>query len=201
MEWISILKCPVTGRELRLLNKNEIKALNQKTLWQVDGTPMNEPIMNALTTVDGAFIYPIIQGIVLLLKDLAVVDNENRVSVEVLGADKKLVRDFYDKKGWHVTKKGDYADADIFEDLRPISSEYITKCHNRVSRYLKTSGKYLLDAASGALQFKDYLQYSANYEYRVCVDLSFQGLLECKRKLGDRAICLLCDLTNLPIKE
>lgn len=201
MEWISILKCPVTGSGLRPLEKAEIKSLNQKPLWQVDGTRMNQPILNALATPDGGFIYPIIQGVVVLLKDLAIVDNEDRVSAEMLGADKKLVKEFYDNKGWHVTEKGDYADADIFEDLRPIASDYIKKCHNRVSRYLKTSGNYLLDAASGALQFKDYLQYSANYKYRVCVDLSFQGLLECKRKLGDRAICLLCDITNLPIRE
>lgn len=200
-EWISILKCPITGSDLRLLEKNEITALNQKPLWQVDGTPMREPITNGLTTTDGEFIYPIIKDIVLLLKDLAVVDNKKRISAAALDADKKLVRDFYDKKGWHINEKGDYADADIFEDLRPISSEYIRKCHSRVSRYLKPSGKYLLDAASGALQFQDYLQYSANYEYRVCVDLSFQGLLECKRKLGNRAICLLCDITNLPVKD
>lgn len=58
-----------------------------------------------------------------------------------------------------------------------------------------------MDAASGALQFEDYLQYSENYDYRICVDLSLQGLQECKRKLGDKAICLLCDMTNLPVKD
>src|SRR5690606_28316549 len=118
-EWISILKCPITGSDLRLLEKNEITALNQKPLWQVDGTPMREPITNGLTTTDGEFIYPIIKDIVLLLKDLAVVDNKKRISAAALDADKKLDSDFYDKKGWHINEKGDYADADIFEDLRP----------------------------------------------------------------------------------
>jgi ubiquinone/menaquinone biosynthesis C-methylase UbiE len=77
----------------------------------------------------------------------------------------------------------------------------LKKCHDRVGRFLNPSGKYMMDAASGALQYEDYLQYSANYKYRVCVDLSFQALSEVKRKLGDKALCVLCDMTKMPFKD
>ena len=113
-----------------------------------------------------------------MLPDLALVDSTEKILGDSLSDDKKLVKNFYDNRGWHTTEKGDYEDADIFEDLRPFAQEYLTKCHNRVSRYLHPKGTYLMDAASGALQFKDYLQYSENYTYRICVDLSFQGLQE-----------------------
>ncbi|MFZ1529713.1 MAG: class I SAM-dependent methyltransferase [Ferruginibacter sp.] len=205
MEWISILKCPVTGKSLRQLTAEEISGLNQKfsagALWQSDGKPMTTEIREGLVTDGGAYIYPIINGIVLLLPDLAIVDAKEKILGDTLSEDKKLVKNFYDSRGWHTNEKGDYEDADIFEDLRPFAQDYITKCHNRVSRYLNPSGKYMMDAASGALQYEDYLQYSANYQYRICVDMSFQGLSECKRKLGDKAICLLCDMTNLPVKD
>lgn len=205
MEWISILKCPITGKDLRALGKDEISSINQKIsaqqVWQADGKLMTDAIEEGLQTIDGSYIYPIMKGIVLLLRDLALVDSKDKVLGDSLSDDKKLVKNFYDDRGWHTTEKGDYEDADIFEDLRPFAQDYITKCHNRVSRYLNPGGKYMMDAASGALQYEDYKQYSANYQYRICVDLSFQGLSECKRKLGDHALCLLCDMTNLPVKE
>ncbi len=205
MEWISILKCPISKNDLRALRADEVAALNQKVaaqqLWQTDGKLMSNEIQEGLIALDGSYIYPIAKGIVLLLPDLALVDSKDKILGDSLSDDKKLVKNFYDNRGWHTTEKGDYEDADIFEDLRPFSQDYLTRCHDRVSRYLNPSGKYMMDAASGALQFKDYLQYSANYKYRICVDLSFQGLAECKRKLGDKALCLLCDMTNLPVKD
>jgi ubiquinone/menaquinone biosynthesis C-methylase UbiE/uncharacterized protein YbaR (Trm112 family) len=205
MEWINILKCPITGKNLRQLTAAETEQLNAKILnqevWQTDGKLMVQPITDGLISIDHSYIYPIAKDIVLLLPDLALVDTEEKILGDSLSDDKKLVKNFYDNRGWHTTEKGDYEDAEIFEDLRPFAQEYLTKCHNRVSQYLHPKGTYLMDAASGALQFKDYLQYSENYTYRICVDLSFQGLLECKRKLASKALCLLCDMTNLPIKD
>lgn len=205
MEWIRILKCPVTGQDLRMMSPDEIAEVNRKItgnqVWQVDGKPMQETITEALVNMDGSYLFPIVKGVILLLTDLALVDSKDKILGDSLSDDKKLVKNFYDDRGWHTTAKGDYEDADIFEDLRPFAQEYIKKCHDRVSRFLNPSGKYMMDAASGALQYEDYLQYSQNYDYRICVDLSFQGLSECKRKLGDKAICLLCDMTRLPVKD
>ena len=205
MEWIRILKCPVTGQDLRMMLPEEITEVNRKInnhhVWQVDGKPMQETITEALVNTEGSYLFPIVKGVILLLTDLALVDSKDKILGDSLSDDKKLVKNFYDDRGWHTTAKGDYEDADIFEDLRPFAQEYIKKCHDRVSRFLNPSGKYMMDAASGALQYEDYLQYSKNYDYRICVDLSFQGLSECKRKLGDKAICLLCDMTRLPVKD
>lgn len=205
MEWISILKCPVTGQDLRRVSEDELSVINGKIasaqVWEADGKLMETRLKDALMAVDGSYLYPILEEIVLLLPDLALVDSQKNILANSLSDDKKLVKNFYDNRGWHTTEKGDYEDADIFEDLRPFAQDYLNKCHQRVSRYLNPTGKYMMDAASGALQFKEYLQYSEHYEYRICVDLSFQGLMECKRKLGAKAICLLCDMTNLPVKD
>lgn len=205
MEWISILKCPFTGNDLRLLQPSETEEINRKIaegqLWQADGKPVPGPISEGLISVKGDYIFPIIKGIVLLLKDLALVDSKDKMLKNTISADKQLVKDFYDEKGWFANEEGDYEDAVIFEDLREVSKEYIKKCHDRVNRYLNPTGTYMLDAASGALQFPDYLQYSANYKYRICVDFSFQALSEAKKKLGDKGICVLCDMTNMPFKD
>lgn len=201
MNWVSILKCPISGADLRLLKDEEIAVLAEQSLWQVDGERLAEKMENGLITIDSKYIYPIINEVILLLKDLAIVDSPSKALGQGISEEKKLVKNFYDSRGWLTTERGDYEDADIFEDLRPVSSEYLKKCHDRVNRHLKQSGEYILDAASGALQYEDYLQYSANYSYRVCIDLSFRGLIECKRKLGSKAICILGDITNLPIRS
>ncbi|HZE84856.1 MAG TPA: class I SAM-dependent methyltransferase, partial [Puia sp.] len=205
MEWINILRCPFTGSDLRALEAGEIEALNKKIanglIWQADGKPIGTTLTEGLISVKGDYIFPIIRGIILLLKDLALVDSKENVLKDTISADKQLVKNFYDEKGWFANDEGDYEDAVIFEDLREVSKEYIKKCHDRVNRFLNPKGTYMLDAASGALQFPDYLQYSANYKYRICVDFSFQALSEAKKKLGDKAICVLCDMTNMPFKD
>jgi SAM-dependent methyltransferase/uncharacterized protein YbaR (Trm112 family) len=205
MEWIDILRCPVTSKDLRILSVDEINDLNKKissgNIFQADGAIFSGSLEKGLITVDGSYIYPIINEIILLLKDLAIVSDPSRIIKDTLNADKKLVQDFYNKRGWHADEEGNYEDAVIFEDLRDVSKEYIKKCHDRVSSFLNPSGKYLLDAASGALQYDDYRQYSEKYKYRVCVDLSFQALCEVKKKLGEKAICVLCDMTKMPFKD
>ena len=205
MEWISILKCPLTGQDLRLLQVQETDKFNEKIaagqLWQADGAALPVNLQKGVITPDGRFIYPIINGILILLKDLAIIDSPANKLTDTLSDEKKLVKNFYDQQGWVKNEQGNYQDAVIYEDLREVSSVYIRKCHERVSRFLNPSGKYMLDAASGALQFSEYLPYSSHYTYRVCVDLSFQALSEARLKLGEKGIYVLCDITNLPFKS
>lgn len=205
MEWIQILKCPVTGSDLRALTPEEIRQLNEKIaaggIFQADGKPVTLTLEKGLISQKDGFVYPIISEIVILLKDLAWVDSKEKVRQDLISADKQLVKNFYDEKGWFQNEEGHYEDGEIFEDFREVTKDYIKKCHDRVNRYLNPSGTYMVDAASGALQFQDYLQYSAGYKYRICVDFSFQALKEAKRKLGDKGLCVLCDMTNMPFKD
>jgi hypothetical protein len=143
------------------LKPEEISSLNQKIaggkVFQADGKSFTESIEKGLISVDNAYIYPIIKEIILLLRDLAVVDSADKIIKDTISDDKKLVQDFYNKRGWHTDEAGNYEDAVIFEDLRDVSKEYLKKCHDRVGAFLNPSGKYMLDAASGALQYEDYL--------------------------------------------
>src|SRR5262249_11462139 len=83
---------------------------------------------------------------------------------------------------------------------RPVASDYVHKCRLRINEFIPPGGKYLLDAASGPVQFPEYITYSSHFEYRICVDLSFAALRQAKKKLGEKAVCILADITNLPLK-
>ena len=113
---------------------------------------------------------------------------------------KQQVREFYDQIGWSQEEDGNYQNA-RYEDLRPVSSEYIHKTRLRVNQHLAASGKFLLDAGSGPVQYPEYLTYSENYQYRVCADISITALQEAKKRLGAHALPVVADVANLPFKE
>ena len=112
---------------------------------------------------------------------------------------KQEVRDFYDEIGWQQEDDGLYQNA-RYEDLRPVSREYVHKAHLRVNRYLPSSGRFLLDAGSGPVQWPEYLTYSENYRYRLCVDISITALKEASEKLSGRGLYVVADIANLPFK-
>ncbi len=110
---------------------------------------------------------------------------------------RQQVREFYDQVGWSQAGEGLYQNA-RYEDLRPVSREYIHRCHLRVNRHLAPSGKFLLDAGSGPVQWPEYLTYSENYQYRVCADISMTALLEARKRLGAKGLMVVADIAALP---
>lgn len=112
---------------------------------------------------------------------------------------KQKVQAFYNQVGWQQLGEGLYQNA-AYEDLRPVSSEYIRRCHQRVSRHLQPTGRFLLDAGSGPIQYPDYLAYSQDYQRRVCVDISVLALQEARKRIGEHGLFVVADVANLPFK-
>lgn len=118
-------------------------------------------------------------------------------------ADSKIqqdVRRFYDAIGWQQVSEGVYQNAQ-YEDLRPVSREYIHKCHLRINRYLRHSGKYLLDAGSGPIQYPEYLTYSDGYQYRVCLDISIVALKDARERIKTHGLFVVADIAHMPFKD
>jgi len=90
---------------------------------------------------------------------------------------------FYNSIGWQV--EGEITeDAKRWEDLREYAKEYVSKCRLRLLKHIPSTGKNLLDMASGPIQYPEYLTYSKNFEKRYCVDLSLAALELAEKKLG-----------------
>jgi SAM-dependent methyltransferase len=113
---------------------------------------------------------------------------------------KNQVRDFYNSVGWKQIGDGVYQNA-RYEDLRPVSREYIHHCHLRVAKFLPKSGDYLLDGGSGPIQYPEYLEYSKGYKYRVCLDISSLALKEARERLGEGGLYVVGDIARLPFKK
>ncbi len=113
---------------------------------------------------------------------------------------KQDVRKFYDQIGWQTESDGFYQNA-RYEDLRPISADYIYKCHMRINRHLIRPGQFLLDAGSGPIQYPAYLTYSEGYTYRLCVDISFLAMKEARKRLGSKGLYVVADVANMPFRS
>jgi len=113
---------------------------------------------------------------------------------------KKNVREFYNQVGWKLVDESLYQNAQ-FEDLRPVSRDYIHRCHLRVKKHLSPEGRYLLDAGSGPVQYPEYLTYSEDYHARVCMDISIVALQEARKRLGDHGRYVVGDIAHLPFKS
>ena len=112
---------------------------------------------------------------------------------------KQKVREFYDEIGWQQEEGGNYQNT-RYEDLRPVSREYIHKTRLRVMNGLVPTGRLLLDAGSGPVQYEEYKTYSQGYQRRVCLDISIQALREARTRIGDHGLFVVGDLANLPFK-
>ena len=110
---------------------------------------------------------------------------------------KQQVSAFYDQVGWQMEADGQYQNA-RYEDLRPVSAEYIHNCHLRINRHLAPTGKYLLDAGSGPVQYAEYLTYSKGYQRRVCADISLVALTEARQRLDEHGLYVVTDVAHLP---
>ncbi len=112
---------------------------------------------------------------------------------------KQQVSEFYNQVGWQQTDEGCYQNA-RYEDLRPVSREYIHRCHLRILRHIAPHGRFLLDAGSGPVQYPEYLEYTRHYQRRVCADISILALQEARKRLGNHGLYVAADIANLPFK-
>ena len=207
MEITAILKCPISGSDLSFVNEKCLKELRGQIekgeLRHLAGGPVRMHLKNALSSSDGQFIYPVDDGILTLLPSLAIVrtDHAQAMSCPQLAFETESVMRYYDEIGWIPNKDGIIEDVGRFDDLRPVSREYIHRCHLRVGKHIPGRGKYLLDVASGPVLYPEYVAYSEGYDNRICMDISIAALRAAKGKLGDKGIYILGDITNLPLKN
>lgn len=109
------------------------------------------------------------------------------------------VRTLYEDVGWKEVAADVSFDAQTGEDLRPVARAYLSATRRRVLRHLPASGDRLLDMASGPIQYPEYLEYSSNFNTRVCVDLSQRALDMARSKIGSHGEYLCGDFFELQI--
>jgi len=193
----AILLCPISRRPLSLLNDNEMRDANSA----IAGGRLRHADADARPLAGGAFgtpdrkvLYRIEDDTACLLAELAITANHD---AKVRDRDSTGVQRFYDEYGWIKNQTGSYNDTADFTDMRAVTAYYSRACNRRITRQLR-SGRYLLDAASGAIPHQDYIRFSARYDFRICLDFSITAMREAKAKLGNKGLYVLGDITCRP---
>jgi hypothetical protein len=203
----AILKCPITGDDLEFADADTINELHAdivaKTLLHLDGSPVGTAFDAFLKSQKSQIYYPIRDNVFMLLSNFAIVNEteRERYAAQLTPFATLALMRFYDQIGWKRTASGVFHDADINEDFRAVSRRYIHDCHLRVNDYLPPRGRYILDIASGPIQYDEYLTYSKNFAKRICCDVSFEALRAAASRIGDNGIFIQCDITNIPLKD
>jgi SAM-dependent methyltransferase len=201
-----ILRCPVSKLPLKAVVAEQLNQINRRILngdlRHLDGTTVQRPLNEAWISGDGQLAYAIEDGISMLLAPFAIVLHpEKNVSQYRLREEKAVVQNWYNEYGWKTGEGGACLDSLAFGDYRPVVQEYGHKTHLRPLKYLRGKGKYILDVASGAVPQPEYLDFSVGFEKRICVDLSYLALQQARKKLGDKGIYIVGDITNLPLQD
>lgn len=204
---IDHLQCPITHTPLRWMTPEQLADLDAAVLrgsaHHLDGTAVAGPSTAALVNQDASLVYRVEDGILMMLPIKALATDPRVISRfgHSHRPEKIAIQYYYDQVGWKAHENGEFEDAIAWEDLRPVSADYIHKCHLRVNRYLKPVGKYFLDAGSGPVQYPEYLTYSQGYKHLICMDISLRALHEARRRIGARAILILGDITRIPFRS
>ena len=200
---LGALRCPLSGEPLHLLAAAELAVLRDELAagsWlHSDGSEVSSPLTAALRAETSPIVYRVEDEIACLMPSLAIQPAAKAAGMS-LPEEKRQVQEFYDSFGWLKAADGVFNDTAVFTDRRTRARAYQLRCNERIGRHLDR-GRFLLDVASGPIPHSEYLEFSRNYERRVCVDFSIRALREARSRLGDRGVYILGDITCLPLAD
>ncbi len=199
MDYSGLLRCPITGHELTIIEHHNFKSSSLPAELEGYGQ-----LTHGLTDQSSQYFYPIFQDIILLHEQYATYIGSGNDSRQSMSFDKKRVFDYYNEVNYKIKDAlRIYEDSPKWVDFRAVSSKYLKKSFSKASDFYPAEGKYLLDIASGPIGLTEYMELSASYEYRVCVDISINALIQAKinmDKAGKKGIYICGDITNIPLQ-
>lgn len=199
MDFLNILICPITYNELKLVGSKDFKDyLLPEEFDKFDS------LSQGLVDNSRHYFYPIFDGILLLHQQYAVFIGDGIDSRKDMSFDKKRVFDYYNEINYKVKDSFKiYEDAQKWLDFRSVSINYLKNSFNKAARFYPPNGKFILDIASGPIGLNEYLNLSNGYEYRICIDISINALIQAKinmEKARKRGIFICGDITKIPLQ-
>lgn len=200
MEFITHLICPITKNGLELIDKERFSDFKLPDIFESFGR-----LTKGLIDKSHQYFYPIFEDIIVLHEQYAIFIGDSRDAREEMSFDKKRVFDYYNEVNYKLKDSLKiYEDSPKWVDFRDVSTKYISNSFTKAARFYPSHGKYFLDIASGPIGLTEYMSLSEGYEYRICVDISINALIQAKENIGragKKGIFICGDITNIPILD
>ena len=200
MNYLELLQCPVTGNELLPV---ELKDLRKFNITFDPGKFGN--LKSGFIDKSCNYFYPVFDDIIVLLQDYAFHVGNGEDTRSKMSSDKKRVFDYYSEIDFKTRDAFKiYEDSHKWVDFRPVSQDYIRSSFRKASRFYPEKGEFILDIASGPVGLKEYIDLSDGYEYRICIDISINALIQAKinlDKANKKGIFICGDITRIPLRD
>lgn len=200
MEFTNFLRCPITENQLEVIEKNAFHYFNIPDFIENLGM-----LSRGLIDKSHEYFYPIFNDIIILHRQYAIYIGLGEDNKGEMSFDKKRVFDYYNEINYKVKDSFKiYEDSGKWVDYRGVSLEYIRNSFKKSANFFSPNGKYLLDIASGPIGLPEYMALGAGYEFRICVDISINALIQAKENIertGKNGVFICGDITNIPIKD
>lgn len=200
MEFITYLQCPITKNRLELINKENFSTFNIPETLETFGM-----LTQGLIDKSHQYFYPIFKDIIILYEQYAIFIGSGSNAKAELSFDKKRVFDYYNEVNYKIKDSFKiYEDSPKWVDFREVSSKYISNSFAKATRYYPAHGEFLLDIASGPIGLAEYMALADGYEFRICVDISINALIQAKENIdraGKKGVFICGDITNIPIQD
>ena len=152
---------------------------------------------------DSGLAYPVIGRLIDLRPGNAIPVSPDSASIneDRQRSVKSSVQEWYDEFGWQRNADGTLKDTACFSQSAPTDHAIYERLSHLSLVDRLQGGRFMLDAASGAIPYTEYLAYSWNHKYRVCVDFSETALHEADNRVGDHGFFCLADICSLPFAD
>ncbi len=195
-----ILRCPVSGETLTVIDQADAELLLREA--SIAGL---ERVTGALLARKSGWTYLIRGRIIDLRVENAVGTNASAVAARIQSDASQEVRasvqKWYDSFGWRRNDEGVLNDTAYFSQNDATDHGWYEMSSHLALVDRFGGGRFLLDAASGAIAHPEYLTYSCHHTFRVCVDFSETALMEASSRIGDHGFCVLADICQLPFAD
>jgi ubiquinone/menaquinone biosynthesis C-methylase UbiE len=197
----NILQCPITTEGLVLVKEDKVLGYYEKHS-EID-EEIRSKMKIGFVNKSETYFYPVINEIILLFPVYALYIGKGEDKRGKMHFDKERVFNYYNQIDYDI-KNGlkIYKDSPKWVDFRDVASNYLRNSLTKASKHLKPAGKYLLDIASGPIGLEEYIALSNNFEYRICVDISINALIQARLNYRPRKGLFICgDITSIPLKD
>jgi len=200
VNFLEIIRCPITNNELLLIESGDF----QNYLPPGELNKLGR-LSQGLIDSSRRYFYPVFDGILILHQQYALFIGNGTDTRKDLSFDKKRVFDYYSEVYFKIRDSFSiYEDAQKWVDFRQVSFEYLKNSFSKASRFYPPKGKFILDIASGPIGFAEYLNLSDGYEFRICVDISVNALIQARNNMekANKAGIYICgDITKIPLQS
>ena len=110
------------------------------------------------------------------------------------------VRRFYDEEGWVKNDAGVLKDSANWAPKLPAHRDHTQKIVKRIAAVFAEGGDLFLNCGCGPFS-AGAMAYAANFERRICVDISTRALSLCREKLNQQGLYMCMSMNDLGLKD